>query len=127
MKEFYTGKTIFISGCTGFLAKIILEKLIRTVSDFKKIYVLIRRKQGTTLQSRMQREIYDSQLFKILFEKQPELIALVKERVIPVQGDLLAEELGMDPKQRMILQQDVEIIINSAASVDMGGSIHEML
>ena len=33
----------------------------------------------------------------------------------------------MDPKQRMILQQDVEIIINSAASVDMGGSIHEML
>jgi thioester reductase-like protein len=92
-----------ISGCTGFLAKIILEKLIRTVSDFKKIYVLIRRKQGTTLQSRMQREIYDSQLFKILFEKQPELIALVKERVIPVQGDLIAEELGMDPKQRKIL------------------------
>jgi hypothetical protein len=51
----------------------------------------------------MQREIYDSQLFKILFEKQPELIALVKERVIPVQGDLIAEELGMDPKQRKIL------------------------
>jgi fatty acyl-CoA reductase len=53
VKEFYRGKSILISGCTGFLAKIILEKLIRTVSDFKRIYVLIRKKQGTTLDSRM--------------------------------------------------------------------------
>jgi len=53
VKEFYKGKTILISGCTGFLGKIILEKLIRTCSDFKTIYVMIRKKQGTTLEKRM--------------------------------------------------------------------------
>ena len=53
VKEFYSNKTIFISGCTSFLAKIILEKIIRTCSDFKKIYVLIRNKQGLTIQDRL--------------------------------------------------------------------------
>lgn len=60
VKEFYKGKTILISGCTGFLGKIILEKIIRTVPDFKTIYVLIRRKQGVTLDARMEKDIYDS-------------------------------------------------------------------
>jgi alcohol-forming fatty acyl-CoA reductase len=46
VKSFYSGKNILISGCTGYLAKIILEKIIRTCSDFKKIYVLMRVRQG---------------------------------------------------------------------------------
>jgi fatty acyl-CoA reductase len=49
VKQFYSNKAILISGCTGFLAKMILEKIIRTCSDFKKIFVLIRNKQGVTL------------------------------------------------------------------------------
>lgn len=54
--EFYRDKTILITGCTGFLgksqiwlihpiAKVILEKFIFSVRDFKKIYVLIRPKK----------------------------------------------------------------------------------
>ena len=42
VKSFYSGKNILISGATGYLAKIILEKIIRTCSDFNKIYVLMR-------------------------------------------------------------------------------------
>ena len=33
----------------------------------------------------------------------------------------------MDPKIREKLLNEVNVIINSAASVDMGGSVHEML
>ena len=107
VKEFYKGKTILISGCTGFLGKIILEKLIRTCSDFKTIYVMILKKQGTTLDARMKKEIYDSQLFKYLFEKRPELVKLCQERVIPVQGDLIAEALGMEPEVREMMKSQV--------------------
>lgn len=57
VRQFYSDKTILISGCTGFLAKIILEKVIRTCSDFRKIYVLIRSKQGASLQDRMNKDI----------------------------------------------------------------------
>jgi fatty acyl-CoA reductase len=84
VKQFYSNKTILISGCTGFLAKMILEKIIRTCSDFKKIFVLIRNKQGVTLQDRLQKDIFNSLIFKVLFETRPELVQVVKERVIPV-------------------------------------------
>lgn len=30
VKEFYNGKNILITGCTGFLAKVILEKIFRS-------------------------------------------------------------------------------------------------
>lgn len=33
VREFYRGKNIFITGCTGFVAKVILEKLLRTCPD----------------------------------------------------------------------------------------------
>jgi FlaA1/EpsC-like NDP-sugar epimerase len=42
VKSYYTNKSILITGCTGYLAKIILEKIIRTCSDFRKIYILMR-------------------------------------------------------------------------------------
>jgi FlaA1/EpsC-like NDP-sugar epimerase len=35
VKQFYADKTILITGCTGFLAKMILEKIIRSCSNFK--------------------------------------------------------------------------------------------
>jgi len=50
--EFYKDKTIMITGCTGYLAKITLEKVLRA-TQFKRIYVLIRAKQGLTLEARM--------------------------------------------------------------------------
>jgi alcohol-forming fatty acyl-CoA reductase len=63
IKKFYSNKTIFISGCTGFLAKITLEKIIRTCSDFKKIFVVMRDKKGFTLQERLEKEILSSLMF----------------------------------------------------------------
>jgi fatty acyl-CoA reductase len=33
VKEFYRGKNILITGVTGFLGKVILEKLLRTCPD----------------------------------------------------------------------------------------------
>ena len=44
VKEFYKGKTILITGCTGFLAKVILEKILRSCPDVDKIYLMVRPK-----------------------------------------------------------------------------------
>jgi fatty acyl-CoA reductase len=53
VREFYKDKSIMLTGCTGFLGKIILEKILRTCSDFKKVYILIRPKKGTTVAKRL--------------------------------------------------------------------------
>ena len=49
IKEFYAGKTIFLTGVTGFVGKVVLEKFIRLCPDVKKIFVMIRSKKGMSL------------------------------------------------------------------------------
>ena len=49
VRDFYRDKTLMITGCTGYIGKLMLEKLIRSCPDVKRIYVLIRSRQGITL------------------------------------------------------------------------------
>lgn len=41
----YANKTLFITGGTGFVGKVLLEKLLRSCSELRKIYVLTRSKK----------------------------------------------------------------------------------
>ena len=47
--------------------------------------------------------------------------------MIPIKGDLVLEGLGMDPEVRQVLIQDLEVIINSAASINFDDPIREAL
>ena len=53
--EYYTGKTIFITGGTGFLGKVLVEKLLRSCPDVKKIYLLVRPKGDVSSEERVER------------------------------------------------------------------------
>jgi len=44
--EFYEGQNIFVTGATGFLGKVLLEKLLRSCPDVGNIFVLVRPKKG---------------------------------------------------------------------------------
>jgi thioester reductase-like protein len=44
--EFFQNKHIFVTGGTGFMGKVLLEKLLRSCSDVGNIYILIRPKKG---------------------------------------------------------------------------------
>ena len=48
VKEFYKGKTVFVTGTTGFVGKVLLEKIIRS-TDVKRIYLMVRPKPNITL------------------------------------------------------------------------------
>lgn len=42
IKGYYKDKTIFITGTTGFVGKVVLEKILRTLCDYKKIFIMVR-------------------------------------------------------------------------------------
>ena len=46
IKEYYEGKNVLITGTTGFLGKVILEKFLRCVPTINKIFIMIRVKKG---------------------------------------------------------------------------------
>lgn len=58
IRDFYKDKVLLITGTTGFLGKVLLEKLFRSAHDFKRIYVLVRPKRGTSIMDRVKREIF---------------------------------------------------------------------
>ena len=99
IREYWKDKTIFMTGSTGFFGKVVLEMLLRK-TDFKRCYIMIRHKQGTTLEQRMNNEIFKTQLFEPLYSMRPDARQLIKEKVIPVSGDLVGEGLGLKPEVR---------------------------
>jgi thioester reductase-like protein len=63
IEEFYTGKTVMLTGCTGFVGKVMLEKFLRSLPGVKKYYILIRPKRDTNAKQRIIREILASPCF----------------------------------------------------------------
>ncbi|KAI4348818.1 hypothetical protein L6164_009494 [Bauhinia variegata] len=61
--KFLRGKKFFITGATGFLANVLIEKILRTEPDVGKMYLLIKAKNK---QAAMQNEIVNTELFKCL-------------------------------------------------------------
>ena len=51
--QFYAGKTVALTGGTGFLGQGIIEKLLYSCPEVKKIIVLIRNKRGVTPEDRL--------------------------------------------------------------------------
>jgi len=51
--SFFINKTIFITGVSGFMGKVLLEKLLYCCSDLDKIYVLMRSKKGRSVETRL--------------------------------------------------------------------------
>ena len=68
--EFYSGKTVFITGATGFMGKVLVEKLLRS-TDVKMIYLLIRPKKGVQTELRL-KALLESSVFERLKEMDAE-------------------------------------------------------
>ncbi|CAH9093405.1 unnamed protein product [Cuscuta europaea] len=113
--EFLVGKSILITGATGFLAKVLVEKILRTQPDIKKLYLLIRANDSVSAIERFKTEVIDSELFRVVKEKYGDKFkALVEEKVFPVAGDISFKELGIQNDEQ--LSGELDIIINSAAT-----------
>lgn len=52
IKSFYRNACILVTGGTGFVGKVLLEKLLRTCDSLQCIYVLLRSKRGRSSEER---------------------------------------------------------------------------
>lgn len=57
IREYFRNKTILITGASGFLGKLLLEKLLRSCPDVKEIYILLRPKRNMSTKERFQKII----------------------------------------------------------------------
>lgn len=142
--EYFSGKSVFITGGTGFMGKVLIEKLLRSCSGIERIYVLMRGKKNKTVEERLQKMLAlpvsttACQSFAKLacyivsecVSASKQLIvsfqAFVKVRrkddtllnkVVPLTGDASEKNLGLSEEDQKTLFREVSVIYHVAASV----------
>lgn len=112
IQKLFAGSTVLLTGGTGFLGKLIVEKLLRCCPDLKKLYMLARPKKNKDTAKRIQ-EQFDDVLYEKLRKVAPDFI----KKVTIVEGDVGQLNLGMNEEDRTKVINEVEIIFHGAATV----------
>ncbi|XP_078158492.1 fatty acyl-CoA reductase 3-like [Carex rostrata] len=116
---YFKGKSILITGSTGFLGKILMEKILRVEPQVKKIYLLVRAQDSDSAKQRVQSEVIGKELFKILKEEHgKEYNKFMEEKISPIAGDVIYENLGIESSQVENLFHEIDIIVNNAATTN---------
>ena len=123
------GKHVLITGTTGFLGKVVLEKLIRTVPDVGGIHLLIRgNKRHPEARERFNNEIASSSVFDRLRHEDNEAFEnFLEDRVHCITGEVTEPRFGLTPDHFQALAGQVDAFINSAASVNFREELDKAL
>ncbi|MFS8011587.1 putative oxidoreductase [Helianthus anomalus] len=118
--DFLDSKTILITGATGFLAKIFVEKILRVQPNVKRLYLLVRATDAKSALQRFNKEAVAKDLFNILKEKHgANLPSFLSEKVTPVAGDITYENLGV--KEPSLIEEmwgNIDVVVNVAATTN---------
>ena len=123
LRDFYRGKTVLLTGGTGLLGKVLLERMLSLLPDIAAVYVLVRprTRAGATaisIDERLKQEVFESQIFEPLKDRMGDAFdSLFDSKVHAVSGDVAMDGLGLDPAIYERLQSEVDIIIHCAAVV----------
>uniref|UniRef100_A0A0A9Y3V1 Fatty acyl-CoA reductase n=3 Tax=Lygus hesperus TaxID=30085 RepID=A0A0A9Y3V1_LYGHE len=119
--QFFEGKHIFITGATGFMGKVLVEKLLRSCKDLDTIYILVRGKKGKSAEQRWT-DVCQLPCFDRL---KNELPGQLESKVKILEGDVKENNLGLSAGDYALLVDKVDIIFHVAASVRFNDPLHE--
>ncbi|XP_052738996.1 putative fatty acyl-CoA reductase CG5065 [Bicyclus anynana] len=111
LPQFYAGRDIFITGATGFMGKVLIERLLATCPDIGRLHLLMRQKKGVTPEKRLQ-QLIQSQVFDVIRQTNPSQL----DKLCMIPGDVSQPELGI-PLQCLRQLQEVSIVFHSAATL----------
>ena len=109
----YDGKSVLVTGATGFLGKVLVEKLLRDCREIDTIYVLLRGKKGIELQKYFEK-------FKelLVFKKVKEVFPEGMNKLVAIEGDLMVSPCaGISNEDIQLLTANVNFVFHCAASV----------
>ncbi|WP_250658680.1 fatty acyl-CoA reductase [Alkalimarinus coralli] len=129
VKNTLNGKNILITGCTGFLGKVLLEKLISSTPDIASITVLVRGNSTyNTGRERFEKEILSSSIFDSLREQDPlSFESFCMSKIHVVTGELTEASFGLEASEFTSLANKIDVIVNSAASVNFREALDKAL
>lgn len=114
------GKSLLMTGVSGFLGKVVLEKLLRSVPEVDTVYLVIRgNNRYRNAADRFYHEIATSSIFdRLKQEDGVDFAQLCQQKLRFVTGEITQADFGLSADEFKKLGHSIDLIINSAASVD---------
>uniref|UniRef100_T1GXY6 Fatty acyl-CoA reductase n=1 Tax=Megaselia scalaris TaxID=36166 RepID=T1GXY6_MEGSC len=122
VQQFYKGKTVFITGASGFMGKVLLEKLLYSCSELNQAIILMRPKREKTPEKRLE-EMFKLPLFQRINDEKPHVL----KKVTLVQGDVTKDGLGLSESDLKLLTENVNIVYHMAATLKLEGNLTDAI
>jgi fatty acyl-CoA reductase len=124
----FAGKRVLITGTSGFIAKVVLEKLVRDVPEIASLVVLLRgSKTHPSAEQRFHAEVLSSSVFDHLRRTNPQRLRDAVGRVRFVTGEITEPDFGLAADAFAALASEVDVIVNVAASVNFREELDQAL
>ncbi|XP_053621900.1 putative fatty acyl-CoA reductase CG5065 [Plodia interpunctella] len=111
----FTGRTVLVTGGTGFMGKVLVEKILRRCPNIQEIVLLVRPKKGKSPRQRLE-EIFNGPLFEKVRTLRGGVEPLLAKVSIAA-GDVAEKDLALSEEDRERISNTVEIIIHAAATI----------
>ncbi|XP_062549903.1 fatty acyl-CoA reductase wat-like [Armigeres subalbatus] len=119
MKDFYRDKVVFLTGGTGFLGKLYIEKLIRC--GVSEILLLSRSKKGKTSMERLTTILSSEPVFT-RYQEDPDLY---HQKLKIIDGDVSKHQLAISNDDLSYIINNANIFLHAAADVRFDESLKE--
>ncbi|XP_057371715.1 putative fatty acyl-CoA reductase CG5065 [Daphnia carinata] len=120
--EFYKGRSVFITGATGFMGKVLVEKLLRSCPGIERIYLLMRPSKGQSVECRLQ-DLINNQIFDTVRKQQLNVMS----KLTATAGDVTLPGLGLSVSDMHLLIENVSIVFNSAATIKFNEELKDAI
>jgi hypothetical protein len=91
--------------------QVLLEKILRSLSEVGTVYILVRPKKGRTVNERLS-DVLSSRCFSFHSHSQTQV-----SKVTAVEGDVTLPFFGLSPSDLEVITSSVSVIIHAAASI----------
>ena len=99
LAEAYRRRSILLTGGTGFLGTALVEKILRSLPELGRLYLLIRASRDRSAAARFEKDVLGSAAFRKLREERGEdFSGYVAGKVCVLEGDVHAPPLGSKRK-----------------------------
>ncbi|KAI4470292.1 male sterility protein 2-related [Holotrichia oblita] len=120
--EWFKRKSILITGGTGFMGKVLIEKLLFSCNEIDTIYIMTRQKLKSPITEKL-KDMWELPVFNRLSIAKPDFL----KQIVLVSADLSLDSLGLTQRDKQKLIDNVSVVFHLASTDSLQSELKEAI